>query len=145
MSDSVRPHRRQPIRLHCPWDSPGKNTGVGCPFLLQKKKKTLSLAKFALPLAPILSLSLSCLLTEAMAHTEWHVSVTVWENGLIAGLPREGQILGQGTTMTAMGLKADLLLCNLNHQYYLPEIRNSMRSNISILQHFLYPLWLLSL
>ena len=35
MSDSVRPHRRQPTRLHCPWDSPGKNTGVGCHFLLQ--------------------------------------------------------------------------------------------------------------
>ena len=34
MSDSVRPHRRQPIRLPRPWDSPGKNTGVGCRFLL---------------------------------------------------------------------------------------------------------------
>ena len=34
MSDSVRPHRRQPIRLHSPWDSPGKNTGAGCHFLL---------------------------------------------------------------------------------------------------------------
>ena len=35
MSDSVRPHRRQPARLPCPWDSPGKSTGVGCHFLLQ--------------------------------------------------------------------------------------------------------------
>ena len=35
MSDSVRPQRRQPTRLLCPWDSPGKNTGVGCHFLLQ--------------------------------------------------------------------------------------------------------------
>ena len=35
MSDFVRPHRRQPTRLHRPWDSPGKNTGVGCHFLLQ--------------------------------------------------------------------------------------------------------------
>ena len=35
MSDSVRPHRQQPTRLLCPWDSPGKNTGVGCHFLLQ--------------------------------------------------------------------------------------------------------------
>ena len=35
MSDSVRPHRQQPTRLPCPWDSPGKNTGVGCHFLLQ--------------------------------------------------------------------------------------------------------------
>ena len=33
MSDSVWPHRRQPNRLPRPWDSPGKNTGVGCRFL----------------------------------------------------------------------------------------------------------------
>ena len=38
MSDSVRPHRRQPTRLRCPWDSPGMNTGVGCHFLLQCMK-----------------------------------------------------------------------------------------------------------
>ena len=38
MSDSVRLHRRQPIRLPHPWDSPGKNTGVGCHFLLQCMK-----------------------------------------------------------------------------------------------------------
>ena len=38
MSDSVRPHRRQPTRLSRPWDSPGKNTGVGCHFLLQCMK-----------------------------------------------------------------------------------------------------------
>ena len=36
--DSVRPHRRQPTRLLCPWDSPGKNTGVGCHLLLQCMK-----------------------------------------------------------------------------------------------------------
>ena len=35
MSNSVRPQRRQPTRLPRPWDSPGKNTGVGCRFLLQ--------------------------------------------------------------------------------------------------------------
>ena len=34
----VRPHRRQPTRLLHPWDSPGKNTGVGCHFLLQCMK-----------------------------------------------------------------------------------------------------------
>ena len=38
VSDSVRPHRRQPTRLPRPWDSPGKNTGVGCQFLLQCMK-----------------------------------------------------------------------------------------------------------
>ena len=35
---TVRPHRRQPIRLPRPWDCPGKNTGVGCHFLLQSMK-----------------------------------------------------------------------------------------------------------
>ena len=38
MSDSVQPHRWQPTRLPHPWDSPGKNTGVGCHFLLQCMK-----------------------------------------------------------------------------------------------------------
>ena len=35
---TLRPHRRQPTRLPCPWDSLGKNTGVGCHFLLQCRK-----------------------------------------------------------------------------------------------------------
>ena len=38
VSDSVRPQRRQPTRLPHPWDSPDKNTGVGCHFLLQCMK-----------------------------------------------------------------------------------------------------------
>ena len=38
VSESVWPHGRQPTRLLCPWDSPGKNTGVGCHFLLQCMK-----------------------------------------------------------------------------------------------------------
>ena len=38
MSDSVQPQRQQPTRFHDPWDSPGKNTGVGCHFLLQCMK-----------------------------------------------------------------------------------------------------------
>ena len=38
VSDSVWPHRRQPTRIPRPWDSPSKNTGVGCHFLLQCMK-----------------------------------------------------------------------------------------------------------
>ena len=49
MSDSVRPHRWQPTRLPCPWDSPGKNTEVGCHFLLQcVKVKVKSLSRVRL-------------------------------------------------------------------------------------------------
>ena len=36
MSDTLRPHGLQPIRLLCPWDFPDKNTGVACHFLLQR-------------------------------------------------------------------------------------------------------------
>ena len=35
VSNPMQPHRRQPTRIPHPWDSPGKNTGVGCHFLLQ--------------------------------------------------------------------------------------------------------------
>ena len=38
VSNSVQPHGQQPTSLPCPWDSPGKNTGVGCHFLLQWMK-----------------------------------------------------------------------------------------------------------
>ena len=53
MSDSVRPHRWQPTRLPCPWDSPGKNTGVGCHFLLQcmKVKSVSEVAQSCLTLS----------------------------------------------------------------------------------------------
>ena len=41
LQSSVRPHRQQPTRLPHPWDSPAKNTGVGCRFLLQCVKVKL--------------------------------------------------------------------------------------------------------
>ena len=44
VSDSLRPHRLYPARLLCPWDSPGKNTGVGCHSLLQRIFQTQDLA-----------------------------------------------------------------------------------------------------
>ena len=52
MSDSVRSHRGQPTRLCRPWDSPGKNTGVGCHFLLQcmKVKSESEVAQWCLSL-----------------------------------------------------------------------------------------------
>ena len=42
-----RPHRQQPTRIPHPWDSPGKNAGVGCHFLLYcMKVKSLSCVRF---------------------------------------------------------------------------------------------------
>ena len=66
MSDSVRPHRRQPTRLPHPWDSPGKNTGVGCHFLLQcmKVKSESEVAQ----LCPTLSDPMDCSLPGSSIH-----------------------------------------------------------------------------
>ena len=52
MSDSVRPHRQQLTRLPRPWDSPGKNTGVGCHFLLQCMKAKIESEVSHLPPTP---------------------------------------------------------------------------------------------
>ena len=55
VSDSVRHHRWQPTRLPRPRDSPGKNTGVGCHFLLQCMKvkvKVKSLSRVRLLATP---------------------------------------------------------------------------------------------
>ena len=66
MSDSVRPHRRQPTRLPCPWDSPGKSTGVGCHFLLQcmKVKSESEIAQSC----PTLSDPMDCSLPGSSVH-----------------------------------------------------------------------------
>ena len=60
MSDSVRPHRQQPTRLPRPWDSPGKNTGVACHFLLQcmKVKSEREVAELCLTLSDPMDCSL---------------------------------------------------------------------------------------
>ena len=52
---TLQPHRQQPTRLPHPWDSPGKNTGVGCHFLLQCMKvkvKVKSLSRVRLLATP---------------------------------------------------------------------------------------------
>ena len=51
MSDSVWPHRRLPTRLPRPWDSPGKNTGAGCHFLLQCMRVKSEVAQSCLTLS----------------------------------------------------------------------------------------------
>ena len=60
MSDSVQPRRRQPTRLPRPWDSPGKNTGVGCHFPLQcmKVKSESEVVQSYLTLSDLMDCSL---------------------------------------------------------------------------------------
>ena len=76
MSDSVRPHRWQPTRLHRPWDSPGKNTGVGCHFLLQctKVKSESEGAQSCLPLSD----PMDCSLPGSSVHGIFQARVLEW-------------------------------------------------------------------
>ena len=76
MSDSVRPHRRQPTRLTRPWDSPGKNTGVGCHFLLQcmKVKSQSEVAQSC----PTLSDPMDCSLPGSSIHGIFQARVLEW-------------------------------------------------------------------
>ena len=80
MSDSVRPHRQQPTRLPRPWDSPGKNTGAGCHFLLQciKVKSESEVAQSC----PTLHNPMDCSLPGSSVHGIFQARVL--ERGAIA-------------------------------------------------------------
>ena len=76
MSNSVRPQRWQPTRLCCPWDSLGKNTGVGRHFLLQcmKVKSESEVAQSYLTL----SNPLDCSLPGSSTHGIFQARVLEW-------------------------------------------------------------------
>ena len=76
VSDSVRPYRRQPTRLPRPWDSPGKNTGVGCHFLLQYRK-VKSESEVA-QLCPTLCDPMDCSLPGSSVHGIFQARVLDW-------------------------------------------------------------------
>ena len=99
MSDSVRPHRRQPTRLPCPWDSPGKNTGVGCHFLLQcmKVKSESEIAQRVLTLSD----PMDCSLPGSSIHGIFQARVPEW------GAIRRMQII----------IWFSLLVLSLNHTH----------------------------
>ena len=73
---TLRPHRRQPTRLPRPWDSPGKNTGVGCHFLLQcmKVKSESEVAQSG----PTFRDHMDCSLPGFSVHGIFQASVLEW-------------------------------------------------------------------
>ena len=76
MFNSVRPHRWQPTKLPCPWDSPGKNTGVGCHFLLRcmKVKSESEVAQSCLTLSD----PMDCSPSGSSAHGIFQARVLEW-------------------------------------------------------------------
>ena len=76
VSDSVQPRRRQPTRLPCPWDSLGKNPGVGCHFLLQSMK--VKSQSEVTELCPTLSDPMDCSLPGSSIHEIFQARVLEW-------------------------------------------------------------------
>ena len=76
LCDPMRPYRQQPTMLPCPWDSPGKNTGVGCRFLLQcmKVKRESEVAKSC----PTLSNPMDCSLPVSSIHGIFQARALEW-------------------------------------------------------------------
>ena len=72
----LQPQRRQPTRLPRPWDSLGKNTGVGCHFLLQcmKVKSESEVAQSC----PTLSNPMDCSLPGSSIHGIFQARVLEW-------------------------------------------------------------------
>ena len=73
---SVQPHRQQPTRLPHPWDSPGKNTGVGCHFLLQCMKGKIE--SEVAQSCPTLSDPMDCSLPGSSVHGIFQARVLEW-------------------------------------------------------------------
>ena len=99
MSNSVRPHRQQPTRLPCPWDSPGKNTGVGCHFLLQCM--TVKSESEVAQLCPTLSHPMDCSLPGSSFHGIFQARVLEW-----------GAMSFSNACMHAKSLQSWPTLCN---------------------------------
>ena len=83
---TVQPHRRQPTRLLRPWDSPSKNIGVGCHFLLQCMKVKSEIAKSCLTLTD----PMDCSLPGSSVHG-------IFQQEYWSGLPLPSPSLDEGS------------------------------------------------
>ena len=114
VSDSVRPHRRQPTRLPRPWDSPGKNTGVGCHFPLQcmKVKSESEVAQLCPTLVTPWTVAHQASSSMGFSRQEYWSGVP---------LPSPSVSLESPNTRTKIGLSITVILC------YYPMQQEKMR------------------
>ena len=135
MSDSVRPHRQQPTRLPHPWESPGKNTGVGCHFLLQcmKVKSESEVSQSC----PTLSDPMDCSLPGSSVHEISQARVLEWGAIAFSAVPGYNgallPILSATELQPAMDPLKPLTTCSRNHPnciiFPLSEIQKSQSTS----------------
>ena len=120
---TVRPHRRQPTRLPHPWDSPGKNTGVSCHFLLQcmKVKSESKVAQSCLTLRD----PMDCSLPGSSIHGIFQARVLEW--GAIAFSDTEYYLLSKFLCFPFRRFQIDSF-CS---QPSSPSLNLSIQANIS--------------
>ena len=133
MPDSVRPHRRQPTRFPGPWDSPGKNTGVGCHFLLQcmKVKSESEVAQSCLTLCD----PMDCSLPGSSVHGIFQAWILEW----VAISFSRGFFLTQGSNPGLLHCRQRLY--NLSHQRS-PKQSQELLHYFNTLNLFIF-VWLL--
>ena len=148
LSDSVWPHRRQPTRLPRPWDSPGKNTGVGCHFLLQcvKVKSETEVAQSC----PTLRDPMDCSPPGSSVHgifqaraLEWVAIAFSWNS--ISYINNRGRIKNLHLTSRYRGRGEVWQDSFVPNMFPVPESSPSMRLSSTchppVLQGFLIAYW----
>ena len=123
MSNSVQPHRLQPTGLPHPWDSPGKNTGVGCHFLLQcmKVKSESEVAQSC----PILRDPMDCSPPGSSIHGIFQARVLEW--GAIS-FPKYPLLSSMRHLFTISMTWNNRLVPNRKRMYVKPVYLTSMQS-----------------
>ena len=109
MSNSVRPNRQQPTRLPCPWDSPGKKSGVGCHFLLQcmKVKSESEVAQSFLTLSD----PMDCSLLGSSIHGIFQARVLEWGAIAFSRVIRRGMQTNPLTSICVRYYLTNLHIC----------------------------------
>ena len=124
MSDSVRPHRWQPTRLPRSWDSPGKNSGVGCHFLLQCIKVKREVAQSCLTLSD----PMDCSLPGSSVHGIFQARVLEWGEYPNDELTHSWSKRMQWSTRTGLSVLWELII------YLISIILQASWSNIGSLK-----------
>ena len=138
MSDSVRPHGLQSTRLLRPWDSPGKNTGVGCHFLLQCMKMKMKSESEIAQSCPTLSDPMDCSLPGSSVHGIFQARVLEWVAIAFSTMPTTEHLLSK--KLSYIHMASGNYIHRMNRIKYAVYIYISIPGNIEM--RFQYSLFL---
>ena len=139
----MRPHRQQPARLPHPWDSPGKNTGVGCHFLLQWMK--VKIESEVAQSCPTLSDPMDCSLPGSSVHGSFQARALEWGAIAFSALNLDRAIdiyscLRRGPhSVPPLWLCPPIPLPGMFFHFW--SLTNSFQASLTFLATVISPLW----